>query len=313
MDTNDLPLADRVVLVAGATRGAGRGIAVALGAAGATVYCSGRSTRGTRSDYDRPETVEETAEMVTGAGGTGIASVTDHLDPTQVASLVGRIEAEHGRLDILVNDIGGEHYVDFGKRVWEYDLDRGLRLLRAGLETHLITSHFALGLLSRRSGGLVVEITDGQQLQRDALPREPVHGRHQECGEPSCVRRRTRAGPAGMLCGGAHAGLAPLGDDADVFGVTEENWRDATTRTATDGEPAPPGFAVSETPTMVGRAIAALAQDPDRQRWNQGSVTSFELAEHYGTTDVDGSRPDAWGYIVEVEEQGLERTPGDYR
>ena len=174
MDTHDLPLADRIVLVAGATRGAGRGIAVALGAAGATVYCSGRSTRDARSDYDRPETIEETAELVTAAGGTGIASVTDHLDPDQVASLIGRIEADHGRLDVLVNDIGGEHYVDFGKRVWEYDLDRGLRLLRAGLETHLITSHFALGLLSRRPGGLLVEITDGANRYNATRYRESV-------------------------------------------------------------------------------------------------------------------------------------------
>src|SRR6478735_5528047 len=144
-----LPLADRIVLVAGATRGAGRGIAVALGAAGATVYCSGRSTRSSRSDYDRPETIEETAELVTAAGGTGIAHQADHLDPAQVEALVARIEADHGALDVLVNDIGGEHYVDFGKRLWEYDLDRGLRLLRAGLESHLITAHHALRLLTR--------------------------------------------------------------------------------------------------------------------------------------------------------------------
>ena len=311
MDNDDLPLTDRIVLVAGATRGAGRGIAVALGAAGATVYCSGRSTDGARSDYDRPETIEQTAELVTAAGGTGIASVTDHLDPEQVRDLVARIEAEHGRLDVLVNDIGGEHYVDFGKRVWEYDLERGLRLLRAGLETHLITSHFALGLLSRRPGGLVVEVTDGANSYNATRYRESV------------FMDATKNALNRLAFAEGHE-LAPLGCSAvavtpgwlrsemmlDAFGVTEEDWLDATTRAE---QPAPPGFAVSETPTMVGRAIAALAADPERHRWNQQSVTSFELAEHYGTTDVDGTRPDAWRYIVEVEEQGLDRTPSDYR
>ena len=314
MDTHDLPLADRIVLVAGATRGAGRGIAVALGAAGATVYCSGRSARGARSDYDRPETIEETAELVTAAGGTGIASVTDHLDPDQVASLIGRIEADHGRLDVLVNDIGGEHYVDFGKRVWEYDLDRGLRLLRAGLETHLITSHFALGLLSRRPGGLLVEITDGATRYNSTRYRESVF----MDATKNAVNRLAFAeghelAPLGCCAVAVTPGWLRSEMMLDVFGVSEDNWRDATTRDPAEGEPAPPGFAVSETPTMVGRAIAALAEDPDRQRWNQGSVTSFELAEHYGVTDVDGSRPDAWRYIVEVEEQGLGRTPADYR
>ncbi len=313
MHSHDLPLADRIALVAGATRGAGRGIAVALGAAGATVYCSGRSTRGAPSDYDRPETIEETAELVTAAGGIGIASVTDHLDPDQVGALVGRIDAEQGRLDVLVNDIGGEHYVDFGKRVWEYDLTRGLRLLRAGLETHLITSHFALGLLSRRPGGLVVEITDGADSYNATRYRESVF----MDATKNAVNRLAFAeghelAPLGCCAVAVTPGWLRSEMMLDVFGVTEENWRDATTNGA-EGEQAPPGFAVSETPTMVGRALAALARDPERQRWNQRSVTSYELAEHYGTTDVDGSRPDAWRYIVEVDEQGLDRTPADYR
>ncbi len=313
MHSHDLPLADRIALVAGATRGAGRGIAVALGAAGATVYCSGRSTRGAPSDYDRPETIEETAELVTAAGGIGIASVTDHLDPDQVGALVGRIDAEQGRLDVLVNDIGGEHYVDFGKRVWEYDLTRGLRLLRAGLETHLITSHFALGLLSRRPGGLVVEITDGADSYNATRYRESVF----MDATKNAVNRLAFAeghelAPLGCCAVAVTSGWLRSEMMLDVFGVTEENWRDATTNGA-EGEQAPPGFAVSETPTMVGRALAALARDPERQRWNQRSVTSYELAEHYGTTDVDGSRPDAWRYIVEVDEQGLDRMPADYR
>ena len=313
-DTPSSSLGDRIVLVAGATRGAGRGIAVALGAAGATVYCSGRSTRSERSDYDRPETIEETAELVTAAGGTGIACVTDHLDPVQVRALAERIEAEHGRLDILVNDIGGEHYVDFGRRLWEYDLDRGLRLLRAGLESHLITSHHVLGMLTRRPGGLVVEITDGANDYNTTRFRETV------------FMDLTKTAVNRLAFGQGHE-LAPLGCCAvavspgwlrsemmlDVFGVTEENWLDVTRRPPVDGEPDPADFGISETPTMIGRALAALAADPDRQRWNQQSVTSFQLAEHYGTTDVDGSRPDAWGYIVDVRERGLDRTVDDYR
>jgi NAD(P)-dependent dehydrogenase (short-subunit alcohol dehydrogenase family) len=156
------PLVGRVALVTGATRGAGRGTAVALGEAGATVYCTGRSTRGRRSEYDRPETIEETAEIVTAAGGVGIAVALDHLEPAAVQALVARIDAESGRLDVLVNDIwGGERLFEWQKPVWEHDLENGLRLLRLAIDTHLITSHFALPLLIRRPGGLVVEMTDG--------------------------------------------------------------------------------------------------------------------------------------------------------
>ena len=156
------PLDGRVALVAGATRGAGRGTAVALGAAGATVYVTGRSTRRQRSEYDRPETIEDTADLVTEAGGRGIAVPTDHLVPSEVRSLVDRIEAEQGRLDVLVNDIwGGEHLFEWNTPVWEHDLDKGLRLLRLAVETHAITSHHALPLLLCGDGGLVVEMTDG--------------------------------------------------------------------------------------------------------------------------------------------------------
>src|SRR4051794_5623376 len=156
------PLEGRVALVAGATRGAGRGIAVALGEAGATVFCTGRTTRQQRSEYDRPETIEETAEQVTAAGGTGIAVQLDHLQSDQVAALVARIDDEQGRLDVLVNDVwGGEKLFEWDKAVWEHDLDAGLRLLHLAVDSHLITSHHALPLLIREPGGLVVEMTDG--------------------------------------------------------------------------------------------------------------------------------------------------------
>src|SRR5688572_22739656 len=152
----------KVALVTGATRGAGRGTAVALGEAGATVYCTGRTTREHRSEYDRPETIEETAELVTEAGGRGIAAAVDHLDPSQVEALAQRIDAEQGRLDVLVNDIwGGELLFEWNKPVWEHDLEKGLRMMRLAIDTHLITSHFALPLVIRERGGLVVEMTDG--------------------------------------------------------------------------------------------------------------------------------------------------------
>jgi NAD(P)-dependent dehydrogenase (short-subunit alcohol dehydrogenase family) len=168
-------LEGKIALVAGATRGAGRGIAVALGEAGATVYCTGRSTRRQRSEYDRPETIEETAELVSEAGGTGIAVAVDHLEAEQVRALVERIDAEQGRLDILVNDVwGGERLFEWSSPIWEHDLANGLRILRLGLETHLITNHFALPLLTRKPGGVVVEMTDGTREYNDANYRNSM-------------------------------------------------------------------------------------------------------------------------------------------
>lgn len=313
MDTDIHPLSDRIALVAGATRGAGRGIAVALGAAGATVYCSGRSSRDGRSDYGRPETIEETADLVTAAGGTGIACVTDHLDPAQVRALVERIDREQGRLEVLINDIGGEHYVDFGRTIWQYDLDRGLRLFRAGLETHLVTSHFALGLLTRRPGGLVVEITDGTTEFNTPRFRETVF---MDLTKTAVNRLAWGEGHELEKVGGTAVAVTPgwLRSEMmlEVFGVREDNWLDATRQPAGEG-PDPADFAISESPVMIGQAIAALAADPDRHRWNRESVTSFALAEHYGTTDADGSRPDAWRYIVEVREAGKPADVTGYR
>ena len=312
--TDELPLSGRIALVAGATRGAGRGIAVALGAAGATVYCSGRSTGDRRSDYGRAETIDETAELVTNAGGTGIAVATDHLDPTQVEQLVERIDRDQGQLDVLINDIGGEHYVDFGKTIWEYDLDRGLSLLRAGLETHVITSHFALALLARRPGGLVVEVTDGTTEYNTPRFRETAF---MDLTKNAVNRLAWCEGHELDGVGGCAVAVTPgwLRSEMmlEVFGVREDNWIDATKRPQADGEPDPADFAISESPAMIGRAIAALAADPDRGRWNKASVSSFELAEHYGTTDVDGSRPDAWRYIVEVREAGRPADVTGYR
>ncbi|MFD4261168.1 SDR family oxidoreductase [Streptomyces sp. NPDC058534] len=290
------PLAGRVALVAGATRGAGRGIAVELGAAGATVYVTGRSTRARRSEYDRPETIEDTADLVTEAGGHGIAVPADHLDPEQVARLVDRIAREQARLDILVNDIwGGENLFEWDSPVWEHDLDKGLRLLRLAVETHAVTSHHALPLLLRASGGLVVEVTDGtDDYNRDHYRVSFFY----DLAKTSVLRMAFalghELGPRGATAVALTPGWLRSELMLDHFGVREENWRDALDRV--------PHFAISETPRYVGRAVAALAADPDVARFNGRSLSSGGLAQEYGFTDLDGSRPDAWRYLVEVQD-----------
>jgi len=301
-------LEGRVALVAGATRGAGRGIAVALGDAGATVYCTGRTTRERRSEYDRPETIEETAELVDAAGGTGIAVAVDHLEHAEVEALVTRIEADHGRLDVLVNDIwGAEKLFEWDTTLWDHDLEAGLRVLRLAVETHLVTSHTALPLLTRRPGGLVVEVTDGTRAYNDSNYRVNTF---YDLAKASVLR---------LAFAQAHE-LEPLGCTAvaltpgwlrsemmlEIFGVTEENW--------SDPGKAPPHFAaISESPRFVGRAVAALAADPGVSRRNGGSFSSGELAREYGFTDLDGSQPDCWRYMVEVQDPGKPADPTGYR
>jgi len=297
-----------VALVAGGTRGAGRGIAKELGAAGATVYVTGRSTRSRRSEMDRPETIEETAELVTAAGGEGIAVQVDHLDPEQVTALVRRIDAEQGRLDVLVNDIwGADHLTRFNKPLWEQSLQDGLRMLRLAIDTHAITSHRALPLLIREPGGLVVEMTDGT-AEYNAKYRKDV-GYFYDLSKAAVLRMALAQSEEIAPYGGTAVALTPgwLRSEAmlDHFGVTEENWRDATKTT--------PHFAISESPAFVGRAVAALAADPGRARWNGASLSSGGLAEVYGFTDVDGSRPDAWRYITEVQDAGRPADVTGYR
>ncbi len=298
-------LRGRVAVVAGATRGAGRGIAAALGEAGATVICTGRSSRsGTlRSDYDRPEVIEETAELVTELGGVGIARAVDHLDPGQVAALAAWIGAEHGHVDVLVNDIWGAEVLKGGPAewdtpIWEHDLDAGLRILRLAVDTHLITSHHLLPLLVDRPGGLVVEVTDGTTAYNSTTYRISVF---YDLAKVAVNRLAFSQGHELAPHGGTAVALTPgfLRSELmlDAFGVTETNWRDAV-HPPSGGEPtAPPEFARSESPRYVGRAVAALAADPERHRWNQASVTSGEVAKAYGFTDLDGSQPDVWSVI----------------
>ena len=313
-------LRGRIAVVAGATRGAGRGIAAALGEAGATVICTGRSSAradaSTRSDYDRPETIEETAELVTRLGGKGVA--VDHLEPSQVASLAERVRADYGRNDVLVNDIWGAERLKGGPAewntpIWKLDLQKGLRILRLGIETHLVTSHYLLPLLVAQPGGLLVEITDGTADYNAQHYRISVF---YDLVKQSVNRLAYSQGHELAPHGASAVAITPGWLRSEMmlenFGVAETNWRDALT--AREGRhQAPPDFALSESPRYIGRAVAALAADPDRGKWNQKSVSSGELARHYGFTDIDGSRPDIWRYTVEVRDGGKVADPGDYR
>jgi NAD(P)-dependent dehydrogenase (short-subunit alcohol dehydrogenase family) len=302
-----LRLEDKVALVAGGTRGAGRGIAVELGVAGATVYVTGRTTRERRSEYDRPETIEETAERVDRAGGRGIAVRVDHLASDQVRALVRRIEDEQGRLDVLVNDVwGGERLIEWNVPVWEYSLDGGLRMLRLAIDTHIITSHFALPLLIQNEGGLVVEMTDGTAEYNAENYRVSLF---YDLAKASVIRMAWAQAKELVPHGCTAVALTPgwLRSEMmlDAFGVAESNWRDALA--------AQPHFAISETPRYVGRAVAHLAADPEVGRFNGRSLSSGGLAKEYGFTDLDGSQPDAWRYLVEVQDVGRPADTTGYR
>lgn len=313
MTTEDptTPLTGRIALVAGATRGAGRAMAVELGRAGATVYVTGRTTRERTSEVGRDtETIEETAELVTAAGGTGIAVPTDHLDPEQVRTLVGRIDREHGRLDILVNDLwGGEHLLVnavFGKKSWETPLDDGLRILELGVRSHVITAALALPLLIRSDAPLHVEVTDGTAV----FNRRYRENLYYDLAKNAPIRIAFGLGEELAEYGGTAVAVTPgfLRSEQMLghFGVTEENWRDAAAQE--------PDFATAESPAYLARGIAALAADPDRAaRWNGRSTSSAELAKTYDLTDIDGSRPDVWAYFEEVKSGRKKGTPDDYR
>jgi NAD(P)-dependent dehydrogenase (short-subunit alcohol dehydrogenase family) len=306
-------LRGRVAVVAGATRGAGRGIAAALGEAGATVVCTGRTTRVARSEYDRPETIEETAELVTELGGTGIADPVDHLEPEQVARLADRIRTDHGHIDVLVNDIWGAELLkggpsDWNTPIWEHDLETGLRILRLAVETHLVTSHHLLPLMVDRPGGLLVEVTDGTVAYNASHYRISVF---YDLAKVAVNRLAFSQGheldPFGATAVALTPGFLRSEIMLEAFGVTEDRWRDALAGHA------PPDFALSESPRYVGRAVAALAIDAERRRWNQQSLTSGQLAGEYGFTDLDGSQPDVWRYIDDVHDHGLDADPDDYR
>jgi len=300
-------LKGKVALVAGATRGAGRGIAVELGAAGATVYLTGRTTRTQRSEYNRPETIEETAELVQRAGGQGIAVQVDHLDPAQVQALVARIESEQSRLDILVNDVwGADFLIEWNVPVWEHSLVGGLRMLRLAIDTHIITSHFALPLLIKNPGGLVVEITDGTAEYNNANYRLSLF---YDLSKTSVIRMAWALAQELRPHQCTAVALTPGWMRSEMmlenYDVSEANWRDATAKQ--------PHFVITETPRYVGRAVAALSADPEMTRWSGQSLSSGQLAKVYGFTDLDGSQPDAWRYVREVQDAGKPADATGYR
>jgi len=291
------PLTGRVALVAGATRGCGRAIAVELARAGAHVYATGRSSRSGRSEIDRPETIEDTGDLIAQVG-TGTAVVVDHEDSDAVAALVARIESEQGRLDVLVNDMfGGDRYAEWDKPLWEHDLEGGWRMMGMGVRTHLVTAHHAIPLMLRSasadSPGLLVEMTDGTYEANEQFRRNV--GFYYDLVKANVGRivvgltHELREHPVTpvLLTPGWIRSEAML----ENFGVTEANWRDALTEV--------PGFAISESPTYVGRGVAALAADRGHGELAGASLTSYDLAERFDLTDVDGSRPDCWRMIAD--------------
>ena len=300
-------LKGKVALVAGATRGAGRGIAVELGAAGATVYVTGRTTRTQRSELNRPETIDETAELVQHAGGHGIAVQVDHLEPARVQALVARIEREQNRLDILVNDVwGADFLIEWNVPVWKHSLEGGLHMLRLAIDTHIITSHFALPLLIKNPGGLVVEVTDGTAEYNNTKYRLSLF---YDLAKTSVIRmawaQAQELRPHQCTAVALSPGWLRSEKMLENYGVSEANWRDATAKQ--------PHFIITETPRYVGRAVAHLAADPDVARWTGQSLSSGQLAKVYGFTDLDGSQPDAWRYVREVQDAGKPADATGYR
>jgi NAD(P)-dependent dehydrogenase (short-subunit alcohol dehydrogenase family) len=293
-------LEGRVAIVAGATRGLGRGIALALGESGATVYCTGRSTRANRlsrkpgekiSPHDhahRPETIDETAAMVTERGGKGIAVVVDHTDPSQVKNLVQRIRDEQGKLHILVNDISELTHADFGKLFWELNLQDGLANLRNVVNTHVTTSHFCAPLMietaaNEKTTGLIVEIGDGDSYSyRGHLFYDLTKTTVIRLAFAMARELRKKNVAAVALTPGFLRSEAML----EHFGVTEATWRDAAKQD--------PNYLASETPIFAGRAVAALAADPNLSKKSGRVFSSWGLSDEYFFTDADGSRPH-WG------------------
>ncbi|HZU11495.1 MAG TPA: SDR family oxidoreductase [Chloroflexota bacterium] len=297
-----------VALVAGATRGAGRAIAVELARGGYVVFATGRSSRSSgRSEMDRPETIEETGELMAATGRAGEALVVDHEDPAAVAALIARIERDHGRLDVLVNDIfGGDRYMEWDKPLWEHDWAGGLRMLQMGVHTHLITCRAAIPLMlrtaqARSTRGLVVEVTDGTSRANAEFRRNVgfYYDLVKANVERIVIGLSAELEDLPVTALGVTPGWLRSERMLEGFGVKEENWRDACAKT--------PGFGISESPTYVARGVAALAQDPDASRWAGTIMSARQLADAYGVTDIDGSRPDCWGY---VDAYGWDREDG---
>ncbi len=289
-----IDLNDRVVLVAGATRGAGRATAVELGAAGATVYVTGRTTDAESSPMRRSETIEQTARLIEASGGTEIARQVDHSDIDQVQALASTIRDAHGKLDVLVNGVwGGDPMVEWDGPFWQHDLEQGLALLRQAIDTHIITSWHMATLLTSEPGGLLVEVTDGVSSRyRGSLFYDMAKAAVIRLAVGQAEDFRSHETAVVAISPGYLRSEAML----EHFGVTERTWRDAIE--------SDPHFAFSETPHYLGRAIGAIAADPNKMRLSGRATATGELSEHYGFTDLDGSQPD-WGTHMRTE-LGLE-------
>lgn len=275
------PLANKVALVAGATRGAGRGIAAELGAAGATVYCSGRSSRGNPSDLNRPETIEETAELVSSLGGVGIPVRTDHSVETEVKALIERIKLEHGRLDILVNDIwGGEKLVEWGKKFWELDLQTAFKIIERSIFTHIITSRYAVPLMLETKNGLLIEITDGEYgYYRLNLVYDHIKNAINRLAKAQAEELKDSS----ITVCAITPGFLRSEEMLDQMNITADTWQESADESF---------VACSETPRFIGRGIAALASDETRARFHGKITASWLLMREYGFVDVDGRKPD---------------------
>jgi NAD(P)-dependent dehydrogenase (short-subunit alcohol dehydrogenase family) len=290
-------LQGKIALVAGATRGAGRGIAVALGEAGATVYCTGRSTRKRGATPGRPETIEETAELVTAAGGRGIAVRVDHTIPAEVKKLAGLIKGQQKGLDILVNDVwGGDSLTQFGKGFWSANLENGLQMLEQAVHSHIITAHFAAPLMFGRKGAIIFEITDGDGFYyRGNLFYDLVKTSVIRLAFAMSKELRKRGITALALTPGFLRSEAMLAH----FGVTEANWKAVGKRknakqNSPDQNDAPEDFMISESPRYVGRAVVALATDAQVKTKSGRVFSTWGLSREYGFTDLDGTQPH-WG------------------
>ena len=278
-------LSGHVAVVAGATRGAGRGIARALGEAGATVYCTGRSSRGQPSSYNRPETIDDTADMVTAIGGRGIAVRVDHSVEADVKALFARVVKEQQRLDVLVNSIGGENPLLGGwKSFWQADLERGSEALQQSLVSHLITAKHAAPIMMKRKRGLIVEVTEGDTVFGGG--GNPLTDVVKSALKSFAARIAGELQGRGVAAVSITPGFLRSETMLEHFGVTEANWR--------DGGKKDKHFLQSESPLFVGRAVAALAADPKILDRSGDILTSWELSRDYGFTDADGRRPD-WG------------------
>jgi len=278
------PLTGRVALVAGATRGAGRGIARALAEAGARVYCTGRSVTGKPSPYGRPETIDETAAMITAAGGKAIALRVDHTNEAEVKALFRRIMRTHKRIDIVVDSVAGEDPLmgTYGF-LWQADLTTADAIFRQGLTSRIITAkHAALAMMPARRG-LIVEVTEADMIGGGGNPMAQAVKTAQKVLP---LLWAAELAPHGITATAITPGFLRSERMLEHFGVTESNWREAGKKD--------PNFLQSESPLFVGRAIAALAADPKVQNRTGMLFGSWELGRDYGVTDYDGRRPD-WG------------------